>query len=101
MYAVVETGGKQYKVESGQYVRVGKIEGDVGTKLTLDKVVLTGGDKTTVGSPYVDGASVEAEIVRQGRTRKVMVFKYKPKKRYRIKKGHRQHFTVLKIGSIK
>ena len=100
MYAVVETGGKQYRVETGQTVRVEKLEGELGSKVTLDKVLMVSGDEPNVGNPYVDGAKVEAEIVEQHRTRKLMVFKYKRRKRYRRKSGHRQHYTALKITDI-
>jgi large subunit ribosomal protein L21 len=102
MYAVVETGGKQYKVKSGDTVRVERLDGDIGSEITLDKVLLAGeGDKVKTGAPYVDGASVTAKIVEQHRTRKVIVFKYKRRKGYRVKRGHRQHYTALRIGDIK
>ena len=100
MYAVIETGGKQYRVNTGQTVRVERLEGELGSKVTLDKVLMVGGDKTQIGSPYLDGAKVDAEIVEQHRTRKVLVFKYKRRKGYRVKKGHRQHYTALKITNI-
>lgn len=102
MYAVVETGGKQYKVKSGDTLRVEKLEGDIGSEITLDKVLLAGeGDSVKAGAPYLDGASVSAKIVEQHRTRKVVVFKYKRRKGYRVKRGHRQHYTALRIGEIK
>mgnify|MGYP001235172294 FL=1 len=102
MYAVVETGGKQYKVKSGDTLRVEKLEGEVGSEITLDKVLLAGeGDSVKTGAPYVSGASVTAKIVEQHRTRKVIVFKYKRRKGYRVKRGHRQHYTALRIGDIK
>ena len=102
MYAVVETGGKQYKVKSGDTLRVEKLEGDVGSEITLDKVLLAGeGGSVKTGAPYVSGASVSAKIVEQHRTRKVIVFKYKRRKGYRVKRGHRQHYTALRIGDIK
>ena len=102
MYAVVETGGKQYKVKSGDTLRVEKLEGDIGSEITLDKVLLAGtGDKVKTGAPYVKGATVAAKIVEQHRTRKVIVFKYKRRKGYRVKRGHRQHYTALRIGDIK
>lgn len=101
MYAVVETGGKQYRVQTGQTVRVEKLDGELGSKIKLDKVLMVADEKSpTVGAPYVKGASVEAEIVEQHRTRKLMVFKYKRRKRYRVKRGHRQHYTALKITDI-
>lgn len=102
MYAVVETGGKQYKVKSGDTVRVEKLEGEIGSEIVLDKILLTGeGDTVKAGLPYVDGAQVTAKIVEQHRTRKVIVFKYKRRKGYRVKRGHRQHYTALRIGDIK
>jgi large subunit ribosomal protein L21 len=102
MYAVVQSGGKQYRVKAGQTVRVEKLEGDKGSSVTLDKVlVLTDGDKTTIGAPFVSGASVTARIVEQHRTRKIIVFKYKSKKGVRVKNGHRQPYTALEIQSIK
>ena len=102
MYAVVETGGKQYKVKSGDTLRVEKLEGEIGSEITLDKVLLAGeGDSVKAGAPYLDGASVSAKIVEQHRTRKVIVFKYKRRKGYRVKRGHRQHYTALRIGEIK
>ena len=102
MYAVVETGGKQYKVKSGDTVRVGRLDGDIGSEITLDKVLLAGeGDSVKAGAPYLDGATVSAKIVEQHRTRKLVVFKYKRRKGYRVKRGHRQHYTALRIGDIK
>ncbi|MFA5504239.1 MAG: 50S ribosomal protein L21 [Vulcanimicrobiota bacterium] len=102
MYAVVETGGKQYKVKSGDTVRVEKLEGDLGSEITLDKVLMAGeGSDVKTGAPYVDGATVTARIVEQHRTRKIIVFKYKRRKGYRVKRGHRQHYTALRIGDIK
>ncbi|MBI3926680.1 MAG: 50S ribosomal protein L21 [Armatimonadetes bacterium] len=100
MYAVVETGGKQYRVSPGQTVRVDRLDGDIGSQVTLDKVLLLSDKETQVGSPYVDGATVSAEIVEQHRTRKVVVFKYRHKKRYRVKRGHRQYYTALRIKDI-
>lgn len=102
MYAVVETGGKQYKVAAGQTVRVEKLEGDKGSEVVLDKVLLLAGDgKVQVGTPYLEGAKVQAKIVEQHRSRKVTHFHYKPKKAIRIKRGHRQPYTALQIEAIK
>lgn len=102
MIAVVRTGGKQYIVEAGKKIKVEKLEGEVGSTITLSDVLLVTDDKgTTVGQPQVTGASVEAKISRQARARKVIIFKFKPKKRERTKRGHRQHFTELEIVSIK
>lgn len=100
MYAIVETGGKQVKVEVGQAVYVEKIEAAEGETVTLDKVLLVGGEKTSVGVPYVKGATVTAKVEKQGRGKKIIVFKYRPKKNYRKKQGHRQSYTKLIIESI-
>ena len=102
MYAIVQTGGKQYKVKSGDTVRVERLEGDVGSKVTLDQVLAAGeGDGLKYGAPFVSGATVTAKIVEQHRTRKIVVFKYKRRKGYRVKRGHRQHYTALRIEDIK
>lgn len=100
--AVIKTGGKQYIVKPGQKMKVEKLEGEVGAKITLNNVLLiVDGEKVDIGQPEVNGASVEAKIIKQGRARKVIVYKFKPKKRERKKKGHRQHFTELEIVNIK
>lgn len=102
MYAIVVTGGKQHRVQKGDLIRVEKLEGEVGGAVTLDQVLMIGGDgETKLGAPRVDGASVEAEIVRHGRDKKVLVFKKKRRKNYRRLRGHRQHFTHLMIKDIK
>lgn len=101
MYAVVKTGGKQYKVKAGEILRVEKIEGEVGSPLTFDSVLMVSdGDNLTLGQPEVDNASVSAHIVEQGRGQKIIVFKYKRRKRFRRTQGHRQHFTAVKIDTI-
>ena len=101
MYAVIETGGKQYKVSAGQTVRVEKLEGEKGSAVAIDKVLLVADEgDVKVGSPYLAGASVKARIIEQHRTRKVVVFRYKPKKGVRVKNGHRQPYTALQIDSI-
>ncbi len=100
MYAVIETGGKQYRVSPGQRIRVDRLPGELGEKVTLDKVLLVSGEEQKVGAPYLEGAKVEAKIVEQHRTRKLTVFKYKQRKRYRVKKGHRQYYTALQIEDI-
>ncbi len=100
MYAVVEAGGKQLRVWEGQTVRVERMAGDPGQEVVLDRVLLVAGERTLVGAPWVPGARVIARIVQQGRGRKVLVFKYKPKVRYRRKRGHRQPFTALRIERI-
>ncbi|MGL4721986.1 MAG: 50S ribosomal protein L21 [Desulfovibrionaceae bacterium] len=100
MYAIVQTGGKQIKVEEGKKIFVEKLDGDVGTEVILEHVLMVGGSSLTVGSPYVDGAKVFAEILEQGKCKKVVIFKKKRRQGYRRKQGHRQLFTALKIKSI-
>ncbi|RCW66412.1 50S ribosomal protein L21 [Saliterribacillus persicus] len=100
MYAIIETGGKQVKVEEGQVIYVEKLAGEVGDSVTFDKVLVVGGDDTKVGVPFVDGATVTAKVEKQGRAKKVTVFKYKPKKNYARKQGHRQPYTKLVIDKI-
>ena len=101
MYAVVKTGGKQYRVSENDVIRVEKLEAEGGTVINLDQVLLVGqGDVVTVGAPLVNGAHVEATVVEQMRDRKVIVFKKIRRHNYRRKKGHRQHLTVLKINKI-
>jgi large subunit ribosomal protein L21 len=100
MYAVIRTGGKQYRVSEGQRLRVEKLPGEVGDKLELDQVLMVGGDKVAVGAPLVDGAKVDAEIVGQGRGKKLIVYKIKRRKSYRRKAGHRQPYTELKVTGI-
>ena len=97
-FAIIQTGGKQYKVSPGQKVKIEKIEGAQDAILSFDKVLLIGdGDNVKVGAPYVEGAKVEAKILKQGRDKKKIVFRYHSKTRYRKKKGHRQHFTEVEI----
>ncbi len=100
VYAVVETGGKQVRVWEGQTVRVERIPGQPGQEVVWDRVLLVSGERTVVGTPWVPGARVVARILEQGRGRKVRVFKYKPKVRYRRKRGHRQPFTALRVERI-
>lgn len=100
MFAVIQTGGKQYRVAEGDRLRVEKLAGDVGAKVTFDKVLLIGGDSIKVGTPLVSGARVSAEIVAQARDKKVIVFKFRRRKNYRRKQGHRQPFTELKITGV-
>lgn len=101
MYAVVATGGKQYKVQEGQVLRVEKIDGDVGAPVTFDQVLMfNDGENVNVGQPVIENATVNGHIVEQGKARKIIVFKYKRRKRYRRKQGHRQQFTAVKIDTI-
>jgi len=101
MYAVVNTGGKQYKVQQGEVLRVEKIPGDVGSPVTFDRVLMfSDGENVSIGQPVLDNVAVEGHIVEQGKAKKIIVFKYKKRKRYRRKQGHRQTFTAVQIDSI-
>ena len=101
MYAVIETGGKQYRVQPGDRFRVERREGETGSEVTFDKVLMAGGDGgARIGTPYLSGASVTAEIVDQARDKKVLVFKYKSKKNYRRMRGHRQYYTEVVVRGI-
>ena len=100
MYAIVEAKGHQYRVQEGDIVDIQKMEGEVGTKVELDQVLFVGGDAPKIGAPLVSGATVSAEIVRQARSRKIIVLRRAPGK-YIKKNGHRQHYTALKITGIK
>ena len=102
MFAIVETGGKQYQVEEGRYLDVELLEGDKDSKVVFDKVVMiVNGKKSKVGQPYVAGASAEGTIVKHDRAKKVIVYKQRPKKGYRVKRGHRQEFTRVMISKIR
>lgn len=101
MYAVIKTGGKQYRVTEGQTLRVEKLPGEKGATITLGDVLFVGGDTPKIGRPFVAGASVAAEIVGNGRGKKLVVFKFRRRKNYRRKNGHRQPYTELKITGIK
>jgi large subunit ribosomal protein L21 len=101
MYAVIESGGKQYRVEEGATVKVEALPAERGASLTLERVLLVGdGPQVTVGTPHVTGASVQATVLGHGRSKKIVVFKYRPKAHYRRKQGHRQAFTQLRIDKI-
>jgi len=100
MYAVIQTGGKQYRVSEGDKLRVEKLVGDVGSEIVFEDVLMLGGDAVTIGKPTVDGASVKAEIVAQDRAKKIIVFKMRRRKRYQRKYGHRQPYTELRITGI-
>jgi large subunit ribosomal protein L21 len=101
MFAVVRTGGKQLRVEPGDVVAIERIDGEPGDRVELDDVLLIGGDAIRVGTPRVEGASVVATIQGEVSGPKLRIFKHKRRKRYRLHKGHRQHYTSLKIESIK
>jgi len=102
MIAVIHTGGKQYLVSPGDKIKIEKIEEKEGSQVSFDKVLLFEDDKGVIslGTPYLEGAEVKGEVLREGRDKKKIVFKYKPKKRYKVKKGHRQSFTEVEIKDI-
>ena len=102
MYAVIVTGGKQYKVEVGDNIFIEKLENEADDVITFDKVVFVSDDKkgVSIGAPYVEGASVTAKVVKNGKKKKVIVYKYKPKKGYHKKQGHRQPYTKIEITNI-
>ena len=100
MYAIIETGGKHIKVEQGQEVYIEKVVGEAEETVTFDKVLFVGGENVKVGAPFVEGATVTGKIVKQGRAKKITVFKYKPKKNYHKKQGHRQPYTKVIIEGI-
>lgn len=101
MYAIIETGGKQYKVEAGDTVFIEKLDAEADSEYTFDKVIAIGKDDgISVGAPYVEGATVTAKIVKNGKAKKVTVFTYKPKKNEKRKMGHRQPYTKVEISAI-
>jgi large subunit ribosomal protein L21 len=101
MYAVIKTGGKQYRVEQGDTLAIERLEGEPGHKVNFGEVLLVGSENATkIGRPLVNGASVGATIVEQGRAKKIVVFKFRRRKNYKRKKGHRQYFTRVRIDSI-
>jgi large subunit ribosomal protein L21 len=101
MYAVVSTGGKQYRVQQGETLRIEKIPGEVGSKVTFDRVLMVAdGENVRLGQPVLEKAAVLASIVEQDKAKKILVFKYKRRKRYRRKNGHRQPFTAIRIDGI-
>jgi large subunit ribosomal protein L21 len=101
MYAVIQTGGKQYRVIEGQNLFVERLPGNPGDQVSFDQVLLLGGETPKIGQPLVSGASVSAEIVGHDRAKKIVVFKLRRRKNYRRKQGHRQPYTQLKITAIK
>ena len=100
MYAIIETGGKQYRVENGDVIYVEKLAAEVDEEITFDKVVAVNNKTLKVGKPYVKDAFVKGTVVKNGKGKKVTVFTYKPKKGYARKKGHRQPYTMVKITEI-
>jgi large subunit ribosomal protein L21 len=100
MYAIVEFLGKQYKAEKGAVLKVDRIDAEPGANVDIDKVLLVSGEEIKVGAPYVDGVTVQATVESHEKAPKIIVFKYKPKKDYRRKQGHRQQYSVIKIQDI-
>ena len=101
MYAVIKTGGKQYRVATGDVIKVEKLDGEVGKSVAFDQVLMVGGEgDAVIGAPTVKGAEVKAEVLEQGKGDKVLIFKKKRRKNYRRTRGHRQHQTVLRISDI-
>jgi len=102
VYAVIESGGKQHKVTEGEILRVEKLDAESGTEIVFDKIMMvkTDDDKVMIGKPYIENASVTAEVVDQGKHKKIIIFKYKRKKNYQRKQGHRQRYTALRIKAI-
>lgn len=101
MYAIIETGGKQYKVEAGDALYIEKLDVEADSEITFDKVIAVGKeDGIVVGAPYVEGATVAAKAIKNGKAKKVVVFTYKSKKNEKRKKGHRQPYTKVEIASI-
>lgn len=100
MYAIIQTGGKQYKAEVGDIISVEKLEAEVGTEVSFDVLMTADGENVTVGKPFVEGVKATAKVVEHGKGKKVIVFKYKPKKNIRKKNGHRQPYTKVEITAI-
>ena len=101
MYAVIKTGGKQYRVQAGEKIKVEQIPADVGSQIVLDQVLMVGtGETVTIGAPLVAGAQVNATVVSQGRHDKVKIFKMRRRKHYQKRQGHRQNYTEIQIGEI-
>jgi large subunit ribosomal protein L21 len=101
MYAIIETGGKQYRVAPDEEIKVEKLEGEVGDSVVFDQVLMTSdGEKVSVGKPYLEGTRVAGRIMRQGKNRKVIVYKFKRRTNYQRKRGHRQAFTLVRVEGI-
>ena len=101
MYAVIKTGGKQYRVAAGEKIKIEQIPADVGTEITIDQVLMVGeGESVKIGAPLVAGATVTAKVIAQGRHDKVRIFKMRRRKHYQKRQGHRQNYTEIQIGEI-
>ena len=100
MYAIIKTGGKQYRVQENDELKIEKLEANVGDVVTFNEVLAVGGETLVVGTPFVEGCAVQAEVLEQGKNDKVIIYKYKAKKDYRRKNGHRQPYTLVKITGI-
>ena len=101
MYAIVNTGGKQYKIQEGDILRIEKIPGDIGSDVDFAQVLMVSdGENVTIGTPALENVGIKAHIVDQGKAKKILVFRYKRRKRYRRKQGHRQQYTAVKIDKI-
>ena len=101
MYAVIKTGGKQYRVSPGDEVKFEKLQGEIGDPISFDKVlIVSDGENVQIGKPYLENTSVQGRLTRHGKNRKIIVFKYKRRKGYRRKRGHRQQFSMVKIEGI-
>ncbi len=100
MYAVIETGGKQYRVSTGDVIRIERLPAEAGSSVTFDRVLMVGGDAPKVGSPVVEGSSVVAEVEEHGKADKVTIIKFKRRQKYRRKQGHRQLYTQVRITDI-
>ncbi|MFN6170750.1 MAG: 50S ribosomal protein L21 [Burkholderiales bacterium] len=102
MYAVIKTGGKQYRVAAGEKIKVEQIPADVGAQIVLDQVMMVGsGEAVTIGTPTIAGAAVTSTVISQGRADKVRIFKMRRRKHYQKRQGHRQNYTEIQIGEIK
>ena len=102
MHAIIVTGGKQYKVSEGETLFIEKLPNEAGDTVTFDQVLaILDGDKATIGAPTVSGATVEASVVKNGKGKKIRIFKYNPKKGYRKRQGHRQPYTKVQISAVK
>jgi large subunit ribosomal protein L21 len=101
MYAIVNSGGKQYKIREGEILRIEKVTGEIGSEILFDQVLMVSdGENVTIGQPNLENVEIRGHVVEQGKAKKIIVFKYKRRKRYRRKQGHRQQYTAVKIDKI-